>query len=406
MSTCAERNTLCLMLLTRRSGNLDIRPSDVALVAVLLGMAYWNLWLDWDNYFPDSPPNLLVDSITSVVATTSLLFRRRAPLIVMAVTNLALFGPDLFIVTGPAYWGEWVPTLIAAYSVAVYRGSRYMGLPFATGLASYLVMRWRYPPEFVPPAAAVAWLAPVLVAVGAGYALRQLRNRTSVLTSELDAAEAAQVAGAERAVSEERARIARDLHDVIAHSVAIMVVQASAAENILDTDVEAARRSMLSVQNVGRKALEEMKLLLGVLQPADRVGNLDPAPTLRRLKSLIEPMREAGLTVDLDATGLERRIPPAVDVSSYRVIQEALTNALKHAPHADIFITVDVEPERVVLEVRNQTAGALVDGDSGYGLTGLRERVSLHGGVMDATRRPDGDFVLRVELPIKSEVHA
>lgn len=392
---------------------LGAGPLDAALVVALLVLGYWNLWVDWDSYFPAADPHLLIDSLTIAVATLALLGRRRAPVAVLIIVNAAQFGPDLLVPTGPVFWGEWVPSLVAAYSVAVYRGGRWSALPFLAAIGSLTVFAWRYPLEFAGVTSATVWVAPVVVAVAAGHGISKLRSSSTELAGRAEALERSQVERAERAAAEERARIARELHDVIAHNVSIMVVQASAAEDTLAVDQAAATRAMQHVQTAGREALEEMRLLLGVLRDDAEAGSRAPVPSLHRLDTVIEPMRRAGLDVTLVASGLDQRIPPAVDVSAYRVIQEALTNSLKHAAGSKVLVTVKVEPRSVRVDIRdgggdqrNEAGSNRVRGNgelSGHGLLGLRERVALHGGTFHAAAEPDGGFTLRAELPITAD---
>jgi signal transduction histidine kinase len=376
---------------------------DLSLFIGLLILGYWNLWIAWDSYAPGHDAHLVIDSVTVAVATAMLLFRRRAPLVVFVVVNAALFGPDLLVSTGPVFWGEWVPSLVAAYSVAAYRGGWWSGAPMVAALSSFIVFYWRYPSGFASITSALTWVAAAAIAVGAGHGIKQMRTRSAVLAQRAETLERLQEEQAERAVADERARIARELHDVIAHNVSIMVVQASAAESTLDAEHPAALRAMRNVQAAGREALEEMGLLLGILRDNGPAGVRTPVPSLRRLDALIEPLRQSGMTITVDASGTEHRISPSVDVSAYRVLQEALTNTLKHAPGSEVFVAVEVTPARVRLTVRNH-GGPANSSRQGHGLLGLGERVALHGGRLDAARQPDGDFVLQAELPMSAAV--
>jgi signal transduction histidine kinase len=383
--------------LPRRMG---IGPSDALWAFGLLVMGHWNLWLDWEGYFPTSPPHLLIDSITITLACLSLLFRRRAPVSVVLVTGSTTFLPDLFVVTGPVMWGEWLPFLVAAYSLASCRHGRADALSLIMGAIGYTVMNWRFPVEFGVSAEALVWFGPLVLAVVAGNVIGRLRESSVQLSREAEERERRSAAEAERAITGERQRIARELHDVIAHNVSIMVVQASAAENVLDADPSAVRAALRNVQTAGREALEEMKLLLGILRDDDEDGARAPVPSLRRLDALLEPLRESGVQVDVQAEGLDRRLPSSVDASAYRVVQEALTNALRHAPGAAVRVSVRVEEAVVKLEVFNEGNGHVAAGGPGYGLLGLRERVMVHGGHLHAAPLPEGGFAVRAELPI------
>jgi signal transduction histidine kinase len=392
------------MMVRGLAQRLGIRPFDVGLAVGLLVLGYWNLWVEWENYYPGTDPHLAIDTVTVAVATLALLARRRAPVAVLIVVNAAQLGPDLFVATGPVFWGEWIPSLVAAYSVAAFRGGPVSALPLAAGLASFAVFSWRYPEEFWHLAAAMVWLGPVVIAVAAGLGIARLRTTSSDNQRRAEQLEQSQIERAERAVAQERARIARELHDVIAHRVSIMVVQASAAENTLGADPAAAQGALRNVQTAGREALEEMRLMLGVLRDDADTPSRAPVPSLQRLDGLVEPLRAAGMDLTVHAIGIDQPLPPALDVSAYRVVQEALTNSLKHAVGATVVLTVDVGADGVHVQVRDR-GGTKVNGDgAGLGLLGLRERVALHGGSIHAAPGPDGGFELRAHLPLTAAV--
>jgi signal transduction histidine kinase len=392
-----------LRQLSERTG---IGLSDVAWALGLLALGQWNLWVDWDSYVVGNPPHLAIDTVTVFVATLALLFRRRAPAVVVVITGLAQFGPDLMVATGPVFWGEWVPFLVAAYTFAAspaYRDRmRMFALPLVLICTSFAVMTWRHPEDFWHGAAAAVWIAPALLALAAGRSIGQLRHRSQQLTREAEESDRSRQRDAEQAVEWERARIARELHDVIAHSVSVMVVQASAAENVLDSDPAGARTALRHVQASGREALEEMKLLLGVLRNNGDGGSRTPVPSLRRLDTLVESVQRSGLRVELELRGVEHRLPPSADVAAYRVIQEALTNALRYAPDATVRVEVDVAPSSLRIEIHDDGAAHLRPSGAGQGLLGLRERLSLHGGSLQAGPDPEGGFTVRAELPLKS----
>jgi signal transduction histidine kinase len=205
-----------------------------------------------------------------------------------------------------------------------------------------------------------------------------------------------------RAVADERARIARELHDVIAHSVSVMVVQAAAARRILDSQPDAARTSLAAIENTGREALAEMRRLLGVMRREDAADDAKaPQPGLGRLEALVDDVRAAGLPVDLRIEGAVMALPPGVDVSAYRVVQEALTNALRHAGGAHVSVVVRYRAEDVEVEVSDDGRSSTGEpADGGRGLLGMRERVALFQGDLEAGPRPGGGFAVRARLPI------
>jgi signal transduction histidine kinase len=390
---------MAVMGIPRRLG---IGPSDALWAFGLLPLAYWELWFDWHNYFPSADPHLMIDSVTVTIACLALLFRRRMPLAVLLVTGAAMMLPDLLVQTGPAMWGEWVPFLVAAYSVAVARNGRADAFAFVLGGAAFAVFSWRFPAEFRAGAAALAWFGPLILVVVTGRVIGRMRETSRQLRERTDELERTRDEEAELAVALERQRIARELHDVIAHNVSIMVVQAGAAENVLDSDPPFVRKALASVQTAGREALEEMKLLLGLLRSDDGNGARAPVPSLRRLDALIDPLRESGMRIAFETHGLDQRIPSSVDVSAYRIVQEALTNALRHAPNADVRVVVHVDQSAVRVEVVDDGEGPSRWSESGHGLLGLRERVVLHGGHLYAGPDAGHGFAVRAELPLSA----
>jgi signal transduction histidine kinase len=205
---------------------------------------------------------------------------------------------------------------------------------------------------------------------------------------------------AREAVVEERARIARELHDAIAHNVSMMVVQAGAERRVLGTASAATKEVLETIEQIGRGALTEMRRLVGMLR-ADSPDLLAPQPRLADLPTLMTQVREAGLPVDFQIDGDSRQLPVGIELSAYRIVQEALTNALKHAGHAHAAVRLSYGPDTLGLEITNDGGGtrAPVPG-GGQGLVGMRERVSLYGGKFDAGSRPGGGFAVRVLLPL------
>jgi signal transduction histidine kinase len=202
-------------------------------------------------------------------------------------------------------------------------------------------------------------------------------------------------------VERERRRIARELHDVIAHNVSVMLVQAAAAQRALKRDPQAAVALLDVVQDAGREAVDEMQVLLGVLREEDDGASLAPRPGLPRLAELVAQVRDAGLDVTLRVEGEERSLPAPVDMSAYRIVQEALTNALKHAGPARAEVLVRYGERAIELEVLDDGAGGGGPG-GGHGLIGIRERVLLYGGEFEAGARVDGGFRVHALLPAEA----
>jgi len=204
------------------------------------------------------------------------------------------------------------------------------------------------------------------------------------------------------AIAEERARIARELHDVVAHSISVMVVQARGGRRVLQSEPADANEAFAVIERTGRQALEEMRRLLGMLRRSDEELTLAPQPSLKELERLVEQVRAAGLPVQVAIEGEARELPPGVDLSAYRIVQEALTNALRHAGPARARVVVRYRADDIELEIADDGPGTDDASGPGYGLVGMRERVSVYGGELQAGRRPEGGYALRVRLPLGS----
>jgi signal transduction histidine kinase len=207
-------------------------------------------------------------------------------------------------------------------------------------------------------------------------------------------------AAAERAVAEERQRIARELHDVVAHSVSVMTVQAGAVRRLLRADQERERQALETVEATGREALTEMRRLVGLLRQQGAMPEFAPQPSMSAVDLLVGTLREAGLPVELIVEGEPRELAPGLDLSAYRVIQEALTNALKYAGPASAWVTVRWKQGELELEIANDGLSEPGGDGVGHGLAGLRERVALVGGSLESGPRTGGGFVVKATLPI------
>ncbi len=243
---------------------------------------------------------------------------------------------------------------------------------------------------------AAAWVLGDSVRIHRAYTA-SLEERAALLQREREDR-------ARRAVAEERARIARELHDVVAHSMSVMVVQAGAARRVMEEQPQRAREALGSIERTGRQALAEMRRLLGVLRKEDdRELALAPQPGLDQLGVLVEEFREAGLPIDLVVEGEPISLPQGVDLSAYRVVQEALTNTLKHAGPARARVLVRYGERELVVEVNDDGHGAPAGRDygRGHGLVGMRERVGLFSGELQAGPGHSGGYSVRARFPVK-----
>jgi signal transduction histidine kinase len=226
----------------------------------------------------------------------------------------------------------------------------------------------------------------------AGRAVRQRRLNDRELEEEKTRAATA--------VVEERARIARELHDVVAHSISVMVLQARGGRRVLESEPIDAREAFAVIESTGQQALDEMRRLVGMLRRGDETLPLAPQPSLRELGTLVEQVRAAGLPVQLAVEGAPRDLPPGVDMSAFRIVQEALTNALTHAGPAHARVVLRYREDDLELEISDDGPGGGESTGSGYGLVGMRERVLVYGGELEAGRQPGGGYALRVRLPL------
>jgi len=234
---------------------------------------------------------------------------------------------------------------------------------------------------------------------GAGVGMRLRRQRERHLTQRTVELELERDVRARAAVAEERRRIARELHDVVAHAISVTVVQARGGRRVLDVDVEQARTAFDSIERTGEQALGEMRRLLGMLREEDPNAGRAPQPSLARLDALAEDLRSSGLPVEVDVDGDAVELAPGVDLAAYRIVQEALTNTLKHAGPAVAHVHVHYGDRSVELTIEDDGAGTGNGNGTGNGLVGIRERVSVVGGTLEAGALPEGGFRVRALLP-------
>jgi signal transduction histidine kinase len=244
---------------------------------------------------------------------------------------------------------------------------------------------------FIPALFAITWLA--------GFALRARAAQAEAAEQRAAYAERERESAARVAVAEERARIARELHDIVAHAVSVMVLQVGAVRHKLPDTLADDKDALTGVEQTGRGALAEMRRLLGAMHDGQGV-ELAPQPGLDSLDALFEKVRRAGLPVRLHVEGEAYPVPPAIDLSAYRIIQEGLTNSLKHAGASNADVTLRYRPQELALEVLDDGTGAGASDGLGHGLVGIRERVKIYGGDMNAATAPEGGFVLSARLPV------
>jgi signal transduction histidine kinase len=377
-----------------------------ALTSALLTLAFLAVGVFRGPYeLPGKHPDLLSGILVCVIVM-SLTLRRRMP---VPVFGFVLAGCVTLVVLGyvPAL-GAAVAYLIAVYSVATHRGLG-TSLPVgAFGLAVYIVSmgaeRYRF------------WqlVSNAVLFVGVWWVGRSLRLRRAYL-DELEARarrlERAREADSRAARAEERSRIARELHDVVAHHVSVMTVQAGAARRILHRDPESVQDALATIEQMGRTALGEMRRLVGVLRTEAEPtrSELSPQPGVGDVSGLVDQLRETGLQVQLWIEGESRSLSPGVDLAAFRLVQEALTNTLKHAgPQARAWVRIQYADRQLEIEVEDDGRGLVAglgrtggSNGNGHGLVGMRERVALYGGDLRIGPRSGGGFEVRARFPLE-----
>jgi signal transduction histidine kinase len=348
----------------------------------------------------DSQP--LLHAALAAAYTLPLLAARRRPLAVALVVVGAAFADHWL----DGHGGQaWFAILLAVYALGRYADARASAVGMAAVGAGVLAvdlprLQDGSPLDEVLP----GWF--VIAGVwGLGRWIRWRHGETQALQARAALLERDRDEAARAAVAHERARIARELHDLVAHGLAVTVLQAQAAQRVLAEDPAAARKSLASIESLGRQGLAELRRLLELLDDRGETSPLDPAPTLARVDELVEQVREAGLPVTLTVHGSRGDVPAGVDLSAYRIVQESLTNALKHAgPGARVDLTLTYRPDELEIVVADDGPAASSLPGAGRGLIGMRERVGLYGGRLEAGRRQEGGFVVRVLMPWGSAV--
>ena len=345
----------------------------------------------WAAGVPDGSRLRLTGGL--LASALPLLARRRYPLgaLVVLVAALPLAG-DLYDETTAIF----AAMLTAIYSVAAYADTRRAIAGLVLVLVAFGIgMAADGKPEDIFFAGVI--LGPVWAG---GRLVRANRRTADAMAGRAEMAEREREERARAAVAEERARIARELHDVVAHSISVMVVQAGAERRALGGERPGTREVLETIEQTGRQTLTEMRRLVGMLRTSDDELELAPQPGMEHVGALIDQVREAGLPVALTVEGERAPLPAGVDLSAYRIVQEALTNALKHAGPASARVRVRYGEDELELDIVDDGVGA-GDGDGGgHGLIGMRERASMFGGDLDAGARREGGYAVRARLPI------
>ncbi|WP_405994844.1 sensor histidine kinase [Streptomyces sp. NBC_00986] len=395
--------------LPRPTGQQRLVDAALALVLTCVSVQY-----AWGDGYDEAHRHRMTDLVILVfLASASLAWRRRYPLAVLWLVTVAtaLTPDDVARLT-------FYACVIGAYSAAAYSPHR---LPTLASLAvavavisrsgqvgpanPYFYVAPTVPTQYVPLFISV----PIVVAA---IGLRTWKLRAAETRTRLTAVESARAEELHRAVEHERARMARELHDVVTHNVSVMVIQAGAARTIMDKSPERAREALLAVEAGGRAAMGELRDVMGLLtmelgqDPAELESldlDLDPQPGLDRLEALVGRMRGAGVPVELTVSGAPRPLPAGIELAAYRVVQEALTNTVKHASGADASVQVSYGDGELHVEVTDTGGrpGPAAATGNGRGLIGLRERLAVYGGTLRTGPRPLGGYRVRALIPLE-----
>ena len=376
-----------------RFGGFLRRHALNALVIVFAVLAVVEVWT---LPVPGPEPALVLGR---ALATLPLLARRRFPLAASACVFAALAGMTFAHPEATSTSWTIVPLFLAFWAVGAHAEPRAAVAGLLTGVAAMVIVIERDPGLAYADAsghfllAGGVWLAAVVL---------QRRIRRAAALEQLTAALERRRQEREReAIAQERRRIARDLHDVVAHGVSVMTVQAGAARLLLTDEPDRAQAPLVAVEETGRQALAEMRRLLGILRGEDGRGDLAPEPGLARLDELLAHARTAGLPVELAVDGEPRTLAIGVDLAAYRIVQEALTNARKHAGPARAWVTLRYGREALELEIADDGRAGASNAGGGHGLVGMRERVTVYGGELEAGPRAEGGYALRARLPVE-----
>jgi len=367
------------------------RRAFLGLVGVLCVTGLVQVW--WS---PE--PGDLLRSVAVVVLTAPLPWARRWPVPVLLVV---LAGTVLDQVSDAGLGQTWFAVLLAVYAVGAWAGSRASALGMslvAVGVLAVDIPRLQNGAsvdDVVP-----AWC--VIAGIwGLGRWMRARRDEHAALVAHTTELERDREEASRAAVAYERARIARELHDLVAHSMAVIVLQAQACQRVLPEDIAAAQRSLAAIESVGRAGMDELRRLLDVLLVETEGVDPGARPSLDQLDDLVEQVRSAGLEVTVEVDGTPGPLPPGLDLSAYRIVQESLTNALKHGERAPATVRVAYGAETLTIRVSNPAVRApgAPTGRVGHGLISMRERAALYGGALEAGPGPGGDFVVHATLP-------
>jgi signal transduction histidine kinase len=377
------------------------RPADWLMVASLLLLAWFEIWVE-PIFQTGMPGPRLPLTLFSAVALTPLAARKTIPLAALIVMCLGMLAVG---VVGDAEQSTFVlllGLLVATYSVAAHATSRdaligAAAVVFATVLFESLTFAEKTLVDvFVPTLfLGAAWFV--------GKEVHRQRQRAAEAAEHTALLARTHRLELHAALATERTRIARELHDVVAHAVSTMGIQAGAARRTLAPGQDAQHQALLDVERLGREALDEMQRMLGILRTDEDDQGIGPVPDLTQVHALAADARNVGLEVVLDMDGDLDRLSPGVQLTAYRIVQEALTNVRRHAQASTVHVTITRYGKSLDITVVDDGAGVTGEPEPGNGLIGMRERVAIHNGTVSAGPGDEGGFQVRAQLPVKGE---
>ena len=368
---------------------------DLTIAAVIAAGQVWITWLRTPDRSIDP-----VGTVLLVATALPLALRRLYPLpVLVAVVSLAL----LYDTVGrpPA---QWTVAIVVAVYTAVAAGHRTTGIAVAAAASgAFILNNVLLGVGHFTDLESVLWFGGWLVlGLAAGEVTRSRRDYLEQVEARAFEAERTREKTARQRATEERMRIARELHDALAQRISLINVQSGVALHLLDRQPEQAREALRSITDASRNALRELRGTLGVLR-AGEAEPRTPIPTLERLDELVRVAQASGIAVRLNVAGEPRPLEPSVDLAAYRIAQESLTNVARHAPRSTASLSISYGPDDLVVEVENEGIGRAAGAEpgTGHGLIGMRERAASVGGELQAGPRPEGGFRVRARLPLE-----
>jgi signal transduction histidine kinase len=383
----------------QRLSERDWQTFDKVIVAVLFVVATVDVATNAQLEGPLALNIAVMDGIA-----LSFWWRRSRPLLTALATIGGLMVMGVFLTQPPNLTTAVVMLVIAGYADGRHLAGRRSVVGMLIGVVAIVTLSIIYDPGDIFFPVTFFWIIPWVAG-------RTIRNQTMLARELAEKAEHAQHAREEderRAIALERSRIGRELHDVLAHNLSVMVVQAAAARRVVDRNPDQAIEVAALIERTGREALAEIRHLFGAVRRGEG-QELSGPPSIGRVEELAQRARAAGLRVELRVLGSPVELPAGIDLTAYRIVQEALTNTLKHAGSASANVTIAYEPNEIVLSIEDDGEGPrdgydLSDSGGGHGLVGMRERAALYGGIVQAGRRRGGGFAVRARLPARALV--